>query len=350
VIAFDAPRRRRSDGRHSDGRRKVGRSYVVFALIAIASALVIWLLAELAYWIAPAGAPVSVPDFIGKSYDTAVVMAARDRLGIRVIARRPDSKMPKDSIIGQLPYAGERVRQGRSIAVIVSDGRPTAQVPNVSGMTQREATVALENVRLDVGGVAHRHDPSVVAGTVIEQSIDPLTAVPLGTKVDVTVATGRALRYTPQFVGLPLAMVQQAAQENGITLDKPSYIPPAPKAPAKGIVVAQDPTAGTMLDSGTKVALQISGGPLETPSPSVNPQTPVLPNPDTMRGLRVSVVVPPENPPAQVRIVVQDGTGARTVWDQKTTGGQTLWFDLGVTGTATLETYVNDQLVSATPI
>lgn len=354
MIEAQRPRRRRppqAAPKKTKATRIPVTTYVFAAFASVAAALIIWLLALVAYWIAPAGAPVSVPDFVGMTYDTAAATATSKHLSIRSIAHRADSKAAKDTIIGQLPYAGEHVREGRAILVIVSDGSPTAQVPNVSGMTQREATVALENQRLEVGKVSRRFDTGVVAGTVIQQDIDALTAVPVGSKVDITVATGRPLRYTPPFVGLPLTVVEAAAKENGIALDKPAFLPPAPSAPPKGIIIAQNPVPGTMLDSTTKISLDVSGGPIPTPTPTGNLlAAPALPNPDSMRGLRVSVNVPSENPPAQVRIVVQDATGARTIWNQATGGGQTLWFDLGVTGSATLETYVNDQLVSAVPI
>ena len=357
MIETERPRRRRSPSPRAKGRRP-GRSvpvisYVIFALFIVAAGLVLWLTMSAVYWLSPAGAPVAVPNLVGMTYDEAASAVLGAHLGINVIARRPDSNAPKNAIIGQLPSAGERVREGRIISVIVSDGVPTAQVPQLDGLTEREAVVALENVRLDAGNVRSQRNPGVIAGTVIDQSIDPFSTVRVGTRVDLIVAAGRPLEYVPTFVGVPLSVAQAAAKERNIALAAPQFNPIARGAPPKGIIVAQDPPPGSNLEPNDKISLSVSGGPLPTPLPSpiavVNANA-ALPSPDAMRGLRVSVKLPSEPQPAQFRIVVQDGTGARTVYNQQTTGGFTLWFDLSVTGGATLETYVDDQLVSATPI
>jgi len=355
VIETARPRRRRTPQpgapRGRPGARIPPITYVIFALVIIAAGLILWLTVTAAYWLAPAGSPVSVPDVVGMTFDEASSAASGAHLGINVIARRPDAKAPKDAIIGQLPYAGEQVREGRIISVIVSDGTLTAQVPNVSGMTQREAAVALENVRLDAGKVQTQRDLTVDAGTVIGQSVDPLSTVRVGTRVDLVVATGRPIKFVPTFVGLPLSVAQAAAKTRNIALTAPQFNPIAQGAPPRGIIVAQDPVPGSNLAPTDKISLTVSGGPPPAPVPSPTAiASSVLPNPDAMRGLRVSVKLPSEPQPSQFRIVVQDGTGARTIYNQQTTGGFTLWFDLSVTGGATLETYVDDQLVSATPI
>ena len=343
-------RRLRETPRQRAGSKRISTAtFVLFALFCVAAGLVIWFTATVAVWLAPAGAPVAVPNLIGMDLVEAALAAGRAHLTLHQIAARPDSKFPKDAVIGQLPYAGEMVREGRVIAVIISAGAPTTQVPQLGGMTEREAAVELENQRLDIGRVSRRQDNTVDAGTVIAQSVDPFTTLPIGSKVDVTVATGRPVRFTPAFIGLPLEVAVAAAKQNGIMLDAPRLLGPTSGAEPKGIVVAQDPMPGTTFDSSQKIALDVSGGAPPTPQPSPT-VTPVLPNPEAMRGLRISVKLPAEPGPTDIRIVVQDGTGARTIWDQTTTGGFTLWFDLSVTGAATLETYANDQLVSANPI
>ncbi len=51
-----------------------------------------------------------------------------------------------------------------------------------------------------------------------------------------------------------------------------------------------------------------------------------------------------------VRVVLEDATGSKTLFDQITAGGITLSFDLHVVGQATIETYVDGKLVSTTPL
>ena len=66
--------------------------------------------------------------------------------------------------------------------------------------------------------------------------------------------------------------------------------------------------------------------------------------------MRVSVALPSSPTPAHIRVVLLDATGSRTLYDQRTTGGFTLSFDVTVTGAATIDTYVDDALVNSTAL
>ena len=66
--------------------------------------------------------------------------------------------------------------------------------------------------------------------------------------------------------------------------------------------------------------------------------------------MRVSVVLPKSDTPQPVRVVLEDASGSKTLFDQVTTGGITLTFDLTVMGEGTIETYVNGKLVTSTPL
>lgn len=343
------------------------RSWTDFILPA-SILLLVAALASVAFaavrWLAPAGEPVAVPQLVGMQLGDARAAAQHTGVEVHVVARRPDFHAPKDRILGQLPAAGERVRQGRSLDVIVSDGVPTVQVPNLSNLSLRDATVALQNTRLDVGRVVEQRNLEVIAGIVLSQHPEPFAAVPAGTKVDVVVATGRPLVYAPNFVGLPLAFAEAAAKEAGIKLDKASYLPVRPSAPPKGIVEQQAPAPGQTILPEQKISFAVSGGAppspepspfaLESPQPNAEGASPfptsALTSPNAERRLQVSVALPSSATLQHVRVILQDATGARTLYDGQTTGGYSLSFEVTVAGGGLLETYLNDALVSTTPL
>jgi hypothetical protein len=66
--------------------------------------------------------------------------------------------------------------------------------------------------------------------------------------------------------------------------------------------------------------------------------------------MRVSVALPRSDVAKLVRVVLQDATGSKTLFEQNTTGGITLTFDLTVVGDGTIETYVSGKLVTTTPL
>jgi beta-lactam-binding protein with PASTA domain len=345
------------------------QSYALWAALGVSVAIVLWFSITLNAFLAPAGASVTVPALEGLSLSAAQTLAARAHLGLHTIARRADYRTPKDEILGQLPAAGEHVREGRSIDIIVSDGVPTVKVPNVGSMSQRDATVALENAHLVAGDVTTREQSDVTAGIVLDQKPDAFTDVPAGSKVDLVVARGRPLKYAPNFVGYPASFAATAAKEAGIALDKITELAIAPNAKPKGTIVAEDPPAGSPLLPNQRISLQVSGGApptpaplpslpidntaIDSPPPNAQPSpspTGALPAPESARAMRVSVALPASSSPARVRVVLLDARGSRTLYDQDTTGGFTLSFDVTVTGAATIETFVNDALVNSTAL
>jgi len=370
-VSEGSGRQRRRRPRPSESGRRNRRSFLDYLPLAslLALVVVVIVVAIAAYdWLVPSGRLISVPPFIGMSFAKAQDLAASSHVGLRVVAHRVDLHAPKQTIIGQLPSAGEKVREGRVIDVILSDGVPMVTTPNLSNLSIRDAQVALGNAHLRLGKVAQSQNLHVVAGIVLEQHPDPFSSVPAGTAVDVTVASGHPQMYAPSFIGMSLDFAKKAAKDAQIALGGITDMPISPGAKPKGTIVAQDPVAGQALTPGQKISLQVSGGapPTPTPSPTASPQllspspsasptptptpTPVLPSPGGSRVMRISVALPQSAVAQPVRVVLEDATGSKTIFDQTTTGGVTLSFDVTVVGQGTIETYVNDKLVSSTPL
>jgi len=357
------PRRRRRETPRKRLKVRWG-ALVAPALLVLGAIAVVWIAVDALHWLSPAGKIVTVPPLVGTQYADAQRTAGAAHLSLSVVARKPDFHAPRDRIVGQLPAAGERVREGRVIDVVLSDGEPVARVPNVANMSVRDATVAIENAHLDVGGVTSQYDAGVAEATVLSQRPEALTQVPAGTKVDLVIAHGRPVAYAPNFVGLPVTAVPAAAKEAHVEVAPFVQMPLTPSAPPKGTIVSQDPPAGQQLRPGERITLNVSGGaPAASPSPGLSPTPSGVSPPVTARtaspgsspavaprGMRVSVAIPQSAQPARVRVVLVDATGSRTLYDQVSTGGMTLTFDFTVTGVGTLQTFIADQLVNSTSL
>ena len=369
-----APRRRRREPARPRGAplRLRWQALLLPAGLALAFVAVVYVVGQVYRLWSPAGDIVVVPSFVGAQYADAQSVAANAHLGVHIVARKPDYHARKDQVVGQLPAAGEHVREGRVVDVVVSDGAPYAKVPNLANMSVRDATVALENARLDAGAVTSQADEDVAEGTVLSQRPDAFSSVPAGTKVDLVVAKGRPIVYAPNFVGLSLAEAVAAAKDARIVLASPVPLPIAPSAPPKGVIVTQDPPPGQQLGLHDRIVLQVSGGepPTPEPLPTMPPAvtgagaataSPSVPGASAApsataggtpapRGMRVSVALPQSQDIVRIRVVLLDANGSHTLYDQQTRGGITLSFDLSVAGAGTLQTFVGDSLVNSTPL
>ena len=80
---------------------------------------------------------------------------------------------------------------GQTITVYVSTGQQTSAMPNITGKSSTDAEAALKAVGLQLGAVTTRSDPDLAQGIVISADQTVGTQIPVGTRVNLTVASGK---------------------------------------------------------------------------------------------------------------------------------------------------------------
>jgi len=217
--------------------------------------------------------PVVVPRLVGQTQGAAV--AALTKLGLKPVLRNVPSDKPVGTIVGQNPPAGQEVDKGSKVIVKVSTGTSTtttatttattvtttttvpsgpARVPTVVGLVQ---TPALR--RVNVLGLR----PTVVyvassqqANKVVAQSPAPGKTLPHGSRVRVSVSTGpnpQPATTIPTVVGQDQATAVQTLRAAGFrvaVLNRPTS-----DQSKDGMVVEQQPKAGTSIPAGLQVTI-----------------------------------------------------------------------------------------------
>ncbi|GAA3535212.1 Stk1 family PASTA domain-containing Ser/Thr kinase [Amycolatopsis ultiminotia] len=84
-----------------------------------------------------------VPNTVGKDYTTA--KQEIEDAGFQVQRQDQDSDKPKDQVIDQRPNGGNLEPNG-TVTLIVSKGQEEIQIPDLTGMTQDEATQTLQGL------------------------------------------------------------------------------------------------------------------------------------------------------------------------------------------------------------
>ncbi len=120
-------------------------------------------------WLYVSSAPETViPDVLGLPSERAMVMLAGNNLKGDVIGIS-FSNEPSGTVISQRPEAGRRVKEGRTINLIVSAAETTVAVPDTVGKTREEAFAALKEAGLMPGKISYIYSESGEE-RVIEQS------------------------------------------------------------------------------------------------------------------------------------------------------------------------------------
>ncbi|MDR7566763.1 MAG: PASTA domain-containing protein [Armatimonadota bacterium] len=348
---------------------------VLLLLVAIGAAVAAWQVMNAYFTVAE----VTVPDLRGKPIEEAQAILAAAGLRLEVLRREYHDRYPVNTVVDQVPPPGMRVREGRVVQVVVSQGPELVQVPEVTNRPLHEARILLAQARLRLGTVReayHDHRPS---GTVIAQEPAAQARVPRASPVNLVVSKGPEPVQVPDLVGLTLDEARAQLAPLGLSLERVRYAPRADAPP--GTVVEQTPPPGATVRRGSGITVLIATAPPPTPEPvpaplpSPSPPTPppapaeptFLPAPESTpapegalssaemavepgeggreaRRVRVVVHLPPGDP-QEVRIVAIDQRGVREVYRRRHRARDRLVQGLEVYGYAVVQVYLDGRFV-----
>jgi serine/threonine-protein kinase len=205
---------------------------------------------------------VAVPQVVGLT-----VSSARGRLekaGLKASERDENSDtVEKGRVISVSPTEGQRVDKGSSATLVVSTGKPQAQVPDVVGRSFDEASSTLQAAGFKVTRT-DKESADKDPGTVLEQSPKSGTTTDTGTVIALTVAKAPSQVAVPDVTGEDQAAAIAALSGAGFVIDQQSKDVPTPDG--DGVVLQQSPTGGKKAKKGSKVTIVVGKF-----NPSLNP-------------------------------------------------------------------------------
>ena len=96
-------------------------------------------------------------------------------------------------VIDSRPALGTMLKKGDTITLVVSKGPETTIVPNFVGQNiDRVMTQLIDPWNLGTEGAVYEQSSDKPAGTILSQSIEDATEVPVGTNIDFVVSSGAA--------------------------------------------------------------------------------------------------------------------------------------------------------------
>ena len=131
---------------------------------------------------------VVVPDFVGK--DVVQVLEVLTELGLNTKVRGSEysADIPKHHVIFQEPEPGAEIKKGRDVRILISKGTETVPIPNLIGLSQRQAGIIFDEIDLCPGQVATTADAAFERETVIAQVPAPGRLIRRGECVDLLVS------------------------------------------------------------------------------------------------------------------------------------------------------------------
>jgi serine/threonine-protein kinase len=273
---------------------------LVLALIAVAIG---------AFWYLNRG-DIAVPDLTGQTLEEATTTLTDAQLAVGTVSYNenyPDG-VAEGTIFDQSPEQGKMVDASSTVDVTIA-GSELIEIPDLTGMTEAEAVVAIKDSGFELGSTEEDFNADVDAGKVYDQAPKAGEEAPAATPVTIYVSKGVETVNVPNVVGMTESQAVAALEAAGLKSSSEQAFSDRPA----GEVTAQNPAAGVVVDAGATIQLTVSQGQETVNVPGVvgmaeNQATETLED----AGLRTRVEY--EDNAAQVgKVIRQDPTSGTTV-------------------------------------
>lgn len=172
------------------------------------------------------GEAFSVPDFKGMRLEQAKTLANEMHLRLIVSDSSFQIDSPPETVLEQHPVAGFKVKKNRKIFITKNAHIPdNVLMPNVVGLTLRQARSQLESSGLVVGDI--KYTPDIAVGEVLKQqyrgkTVDASDSIIVykGSFIDLVVGRGLSHQsaYIPDVVGLSVEKAKEKINDAVLNL------------------------------------------------------------------------------------------------------------------------------------
>ena len=216
---------------------------------------------------------VMVPNIKNMTQEQATQELEKAGLKLEVENQVYSSDVESGKIVSQNPEEGREMKKGQTVKVTVSKGTQNVTVPKVIGLSEAEATAAIDKLKL-VKNVKREYNSDVATGIVY--SVDPGEGVSVaeGTSITLYVSKGQDLVTVPGIVGLSESAAEAQIESSGLSVGRVTTS--ESDTVSAGLVISQSPTEGTQTERGTSINFVVSSGkptPSPTPTPTPTPPT-----------------------------------------------------------------------------
>ena len=231
---------------------KLAALFSLFALIVGASAYLTLTL------IIKSEDTVVVPDLLGKNVVYVLELLTDLGLNTKIKGSEYSADVPENNVIFQEPEPGSEIKKGRDVRIIISKGSKSILMPNLNGLSLRQARIILEENSLRRGEISSTYSNTIRKDEIIAQVPCQGTMITRGQRVDLLVSMGiRPRAYMmPDLKGLSLNSAITMIESMDLVLGeiKTHFH----KGKPLNTVVAQESLSGYHVTHGSTVDLVIN--------------------------------------------------------------------------------------------
>jgi serine/threonine-protein kinase len=205
----------------------------------------------------PSNAPIPVPDISGKTLPEARSALLNLGLIVGLVTYETHPTIPAEQIISTTPSAGEQVLGGATIDIVVSQGSGIVTMPNVQNQSLFTARSTLEGEPYKfVVTIVEESSNSIEPGRVTRTGPSAGTQATRGDAITIYVSTGVAKVEVLPVEGMEESEARDILVNSGLKVTV-EYVTVPPGSSNDGIVISQNPSAGSEVNPLTTVLLKV---------------------------------------------------------------------------------------------
>lgn len=203
-----------------------------------------------------------VPNVVGLMYADAAQRI--ERAGFQAVQgeSRFHPRAAEGTILQQDPPAESTQKRGIDVRLAVSAGQRSGPVPEVTGLSEQQARVAIANAGFELGTV-RREASDQPRGSIIGSDPPSGEVMQLPAAVSIVVSDGPAIVIAPDLVGRTLPDARSLLEQIGLRVggvgrDTSSFQP-------ENTILSQSPPAGQAVSAGGRINVTVSRFPPVAP-------------------------------------------------------------------------------------
>ncbi|WP_170270093.1 Stk1 family PASTA domain-containing Ser/Thr kinase [Heliorestis acidaminivorans] len=272
---------------------------------------------------------VMLPRVVDMHYMEAI--EAIENVGLQVQVERVNhNQIAREVVISQDPEGNRMVKATREVRLTVSLGPKLDRVPYVTGMTQREALIKLQEAEFSYD-VVEEYDNRRPAGTVISQKPAANTEQPIGTIIELLVSRGPENQpIMPALTGLSIEEAKTVLAPLEVRIEQREE---ASDSFGQGLIIGQNPASNSNVEKGSTVTITISTGAEEKKAEIEKKKT------------TVTIMIPEERTESKVRIILQQGAETIEAYSGTHAGGDAVTRQVEYQGRAIIQGFLDGEKV-----
>ena len=253
-------------------------------------------------------------------------MLSQSKLALVKEGSEFNQDVPAGIVIRQVPPAGMNVKEGKIIKIVISQGGEIVYVPDLKGQTIRAATISLRSLGLVLGELTKKASVKYEEGIVLNQDPAAGSTIEKDSSVNVLVSNGAPVDGTilmPDWYGKLAEDAKKWAIDENYEV---KVISKRTTLANPGEVFKQNPKFDEVITKDTKITFYVA----DEKSSLV------------LADKIFEYLVPDGNENKRIRLVLNDESGERDIFNGIRAPKTTISVPVKVNGKATVKVFINN--------